>query len=115
MNKKDRPYYSFQISTPSGRFSADLMESVESDDTATQVEITKAFFLTELTTLISPEDTDKDSRPTEYQLLFSIKNTMTDSRPNSKGWVQGLELWQETINKLTKIYDFYCGKHFCLG
>ena len=36
---------------------------------------------------------------TKYQLLFNIKNTMTDRGPTSKGWSKDLKYGTKTFSK----------------
>lgn len=128
--KKQRHFWGVQITTDSGSFSGGLSETV-GGDTTTQLDVTKDFFK-ELAEALDLPQTNPDSEILEHKLLFNIRNSMTDRGPTSRGWVEGLEIWREeilrnnvlpnyqslspeSITKIAKINDFYCGKHFLLG
>ncbi len=87
-------FFGIQVTTDHGTFSGGLTETLLGGDAATRVDATKDF-LSELAQVISVDESKKDE--TQYQLLFNIKNTMTDRGPTSKGWVEGLQLWREDI------------------
>ena len=127
-SKKQRHFFSIQISTADDSFSAGLVETV-SGDTATQLEVTRDFFK-DLSYLLDNDELDPQSN--EYRMLFNVKNSMADRGPTSRSWVEQMEVWREDVLKknllpghdnlsaesiaaLSKINDFYCGKHFLLG
>ena len=123
-SKKQRHFYSMQVSTGDQNLSAGIVEMVYGD-TRSQVEVTKDFFH-ELASLINPSNSSEPDS-SEYKLLFNIKNTMADRGTTSRLWVEQLEMWREevlpgfdnlspeSITALSMINDFYCGKHFLLG